>query len=38
MQVADWSLITDRRPHNSEDLMLLRQSYNSRGLRSHYSE
>jgi len=31
--VADWSLITYRRPHNSEDLMLLRQSYNSLGFK-----
>jgi len=33
--MADWSLITDRWPDNSMDLMLLWQS---RGLRSHYSE
>jgi len=24
--MADWSLITDRRPHSSKDLMLLQQS------------
>jgi len=32
------SRTTDRRHDNSMDLMLLRQSCNSRGLRSHYSE